>query len=178
MSVISKDLAGQIATKLTEASRIESDKLHVEFRELVTKFYEDQTPDEVKKCLKNNPDWISTKQSVRLHGHGFDWEYISTTRPIICNDRDGGDMKMTSKISDQLMTLKRKWEKAKDKYKTLKDETKQALLTLKTYNNIRKEIPLAAPMLPPPISNALVVSFDSLKRRLSNQPDSKKTVPN
>lgn len=174
MSKISNELAKQIAIKLTEKSRIVADKFHVEYRELVTELYEEQTPQEVKAALKKFPDWIYTSGSVKLNGNGFNFEWVSTTRNIVSNGNNL--LNLTSKIADKITAAKRKWEKAKKQYECLKDETKQALLALKTTNNIRKEIPIAAPMLPPPMSNALVCNFDSLKRRLINQPEVKKEI--
>lgn len=140
---------------------------------MATQFYEEQTPKDVKDLFKKYPVWFYTRTQIQCNGHGFNWEYITTTRPIICNGVSNATLTLTSKISDKLTSAKRKWEKAKDKYSKLKDEAKQALLTLKTFNNIRKELPEAAPMLPPPMSNALVVNFTSLKSRLNNQPDVK-----
>lgn len=171
MSVLSKDLARQIAVKLTEKSRIVAENLHVEYRELATSMYEDQTPDEIKAALKKYPDWFDSKCSMRVDEHGFNWEYITGVRRIACNSNSECLLKLTTKTAEKLLKAKRKWQKAKENYEKLKDETKNALLALKTYNNIRKELPEAAPFLPPPMSNALVVSFDSLKRKLNNQTD-------
>lgn len=171
MSRISNDLAGQIATKITEKSRLASEKAHLEYREAVTQLYEEQTPADVIKCKKNHPDWFYERGAVSFSGHGFSWENVATTRQVIANGGTYANLHLTAKIADKLMTSKRKWDKASKAYKELKDETKQALLTLKTFNNIRKELPEAAPMLPPPLSNALVVNFTSLKSRLNKQPD-------
>ena len=172
MSVISKDLAGQIAYKMTEKSRLAAEKLHVEFRELTTSQYEETIPEEVLKCFKKHPDWFETVESVSIHGNGFNHEYVSTTRQVITQlGRSSPIFQPISKIADKLTTAIRKWQKAKKEYENLKSESKQALLTLKTFSNIRKEIPLAAPMLPPPMSNALVVNFESLKKRLEKQPN-------
>ena len=177
MSVISKDLARQIATKLTEKSRIAKDELHKEYRQLVTDLYKEQVPDDVSKCFKNNPDWFYTQSSIRLDGHGFDWEYVATMGGnVIANGGSNAFLKLTSKTADKITNSKRKWEKAKDSYELLKDETVQALLALKTFANIRKELPEASPMLPPPMSNALVCNFDSLKKKLNKQPEILKPV--
>lgn len=176
MSVISKDLARQIATKLTEKSRIAAEKLHVEYRELVTHSYEEQTPTEVKSLFKKFADWFYTRGSIRLNGHGFNYEYISSTRNVICNSNNECNLLLTAKVAEKLVSAKRKWEKAKKVYEELKEESKQALLTLKTFNNIRKEIPAAASMLPPPMSNALVVNFESLKKRLDAQKETEKQL--
>jgi len=176
MSRISNELAGQIAHKLTEKSRLAAEKLHVEYRELVTSFYEEQTPDQVKKCFKDNCDWFYTRCEIRMDGHGFNWAWVTSTRPVICNNESYANLKLTSKVADQIISAKRKWEKAKEKYDNLKREAKQALLTLKTFSNIRKELPEASPMLPPPMSNALVVNFSSLKKQLAGQPEVKEAV--
>jgi len=173
MSVISKDLAGRIATKLTENSRIHSEKLKSDYEEMVTAVYEDLIPQEIKQAFKKYPEWIQTDSSVVLNSHGFNWERLSMKKQLPeCDDFRNG-ITLTAKIADKLVNAKRKWENGKKKYKELLEETKQALLALKTYNNIRKEMPLAASMLPPPMSNALVVNFDSLKKRLNKQPEIK-----
>jgi len=171
MSRISNDLAGQIAVKLTEKSRIAVKKLHEEYQAIATELYEDQIPNEVKEVFKKHPDWFYTRQSLYFTGQGFNYERVIPTRHIICNNGTDAHLKLTGAIASKLMTAKRKWEKAEKEYKLLKDESKQALLTLKTFNNIRKELPEAAPMLPPPMSNALVVNFNSLKSRLNKQPE-------
>lgn len=173
MPIISQDLANQIAFKLTEKSRIAADNLHVVFRELATKIYEDQTPQEIKNTFKKFPDWFEIRTQVVLNSHGFNWECVSTTRPVITNAYGKCHIKLTQALADKLSAAQSKWQKAKGKYEQLKKETKLALLALKTHKNIKEEFPEAAPMLPPPMSNALVVNFDSLKRKLRIQSDEK-----
>jgi hypothetical protein len=171
MSVISKDLAQQISTKLTEKSRLAVDALRKDYQTIATEIYEDQVPEEIKKAFKLYPDWFYTRQSLYFNGHGFSFERVTPIRHVICNNGTEANLKLTIKTSDKLMAAKRKVEKAEKEYKLLKEESKQALLTLKTFTNIRKELPEAASMLPPPLSNALVVNFNSLKTRLNKQPN-------
>jgi len=171
MSRISKELAGQIAFKLTEKSRIASEKLHVEFREVVTSIYEQQTPKEVSECFKKYPDWFYTANGIKLNGHGFNWDYVSSIRTVIANNGTNCYITMNDKNSKQIQVAKQKWIKSKEKYNSLKEEAEQALLALKTFNNIRKELPQAESMLPPPMSNALVCNFTSLKSKLNHQPE-------
>jgi len=143
MSVISKDLAGKIALKLTEKSRLLSEKLHADFREAVTIAYENSTPKEVVEVFKKHPDWFYTRSQIILEGNGFGYERISSQRPVVANCYSDANLKMTPQIADKLVKYKRKWEKSVKDYKELKSETEQALLSLKTYNNIRKEFPVA-----------------------------------
>ena len=176
MSVISKDLAGKIAYKLTEKSRLAAERLHVDFREAVTALYEKKTPKEISDLLKKHGDWIRTSTTIRLNGNGFSYEYVTATRKIINMANSDNYLEMTNTEADKLVNAKRKWEAAVKKYNLLKSDAEQAILTLKTFNNIRKELPEAAAMLPPPLSNALVVDFSSLKKQLAHQQEEKKEV--
>jgi hypothetical protein len=176
MSVISKDLAHKIAIKLTEKTSISVDNLKVSYQEIVTSEYEKQIPDEVKKCFLKHPDWFNCTSSIRFSGNGFNYECVTATRKIVCNNNSSANLKLNSAISDKIMAVKRKYDAEKDKYEKLLEETTQALLALKTYNNIRKELPQAIPYLPPPMSNALICNFDSLKNKLNKQPEVKKST--
>lgn len=176
MSRISKELAKQVSIKLTEKSRMAADELHTVYREIATSMYEDQTPKEVKDCFKKNAEWFYTRSSISLDGHGFRWESISATRPVICNNNQNATLELNSKNSTVLINAKRKWEKAKDEYKKLQKETETAIINLGTHARIKENFPLAEPMLPPPMSNALVCNFDSLTKRLQKQPEPKQKV--
>jgi len=176
MSRISKELAEQIATKLTEKSRIAVAELEKEYREIATIMYEDQTPKEVKDCFKKNAEWFYTRSYIQFDGHGFRWENVTTTRPVIANSNSSAKLDLNVKTSGILSAAKKKWEKASEDYNQLQRETKTALLNLGTTARIKENFPLAAPMLPPPMSNALVCNFDSLTKRLQKQPDVKQKV--
>lgn len=169
MSVISKDLAGQIAIKLTSKSSEYKEGLYEDFRNLAVLAYRESIPDEVMAMFKKYPDYIETTEGVRLDGNGFSREYVS----MIGQLPGTGNFKLSVKWAEKITTAKRKYEDAKKKYGELRRETESALLALKTINNIRKELPAAAPFLPPPISNALVCNFDSLKKKLQKQPEVK-----
>lgn len=173
MSRISKDLANQIAIKLTEKSRIAAEQLHKEYRELATEIYEEQTPKEIKDIFKKYPEWFYTRNCISFNGHGFRWENVSTTRPVICNSGSSANLDITAKMATALQASKRKWEKLNEDHKQLQRETETALLNLGTHARIKENFPLAAPMLPPPMSNALVCNFDSLTKRLQKQPEIK-----
>jgi hypothetical protein len=166
---ISQELAKQISFKLTEKSKSHVEALKKEYYKLAQHYYEAQIPDDIKNAFKKHPEWFYTRQIIEFSGHGFNWENIKADAPVICNDGTSAHLKLNEKSSSKLSTAKNKYKKAEEQYDSLRTETEQALLTLKTYKNIREELPEAAPYLPPPISNALVVNFDSLKKRLDKQ---------
>lgn len=171
MSRISQDLASQIAFKLTAKSRAAADLLKKEYQSLVYELYLEETPAEIKKMFTKYPEWFYTRQVVSFFGHGFRFESVTVEKPVIVNtsNRDA-NLTLTDAIANKLTKFKRKYEKADADCKELKRETEQALINLRTFQRIRENIPEAAPFLPPPMSNALVVNVDALNKKLAGQP--------
>jgi hypothetical protein len=174
MSRISQDVAGQIATKITQKSRDVVSALRKEYESAVKEAYVSQIPDEVQDTFKRHSEWFSTNNQVKLHGHGFNWEWVSFEGAVICNHHRECLLKMDDKLGTALMKYKRAWEKAKADCEELRSEALQALLSLKTYKNIRENMPAAIPFLPPPITNALIVNVDTINKKLAHQPTIKK----
>ena len=176
MSRISQEMAGRIAYKLTEKSKAIADNLHVEYRKSVMEFYKATLPKPVLAFFKTEfCEYVETTNSVILDGHGFSREHVSFIGALPSENGNTPRLNFNANDGAKFIAAKRKWEKADKEYKSLKEETTQALLALKTFNNIRKELPEAAPFLPPPISNSLVVNFDSLKKRLQKQAEISQT---
>lgn len=171
MAQLSKMVIDQIATKMVEKSKKYSDAMQKELETLVTEIYQDQVPEEVKKVFKSHCEYIETSQCVYLDGHGFNRETISMTKQMPAVTQYNQRLNLTAATADRIMKVKRKADKAKEDYKSLLQETQSALEALKTHKNIRENLPEAAAYLPPPMSNALVVSFDSLQKRLKKQPE-------
>lgn len=174
MAVLSKMAIEQIAQKMTEKSKKYSDQILKEYQVLATEIYETQIPDEVKKCFKNHSAYIETTQTLYLDGHGFNRDSVGMIKQMPATTAYNQHLNLTAAISDKLIKAKRKWEKAKEDYKTLVEETQSALYALKTAKNIRENLPEAIPYLPPPMSNALVVNFNALQKKLNKQPEVKK----
>lgn len=177
MSVLSKDLAKQIAKKLTQKSKDNVDFLLREYQQGVADAYEVSLPNDVLVFYKKYSKYTNSVLSIRMYGNGFNHEVVNIFKSLPNDDNSYyATFEPNAKVAEKLVKAKQKYEKAKKEYNILLEESEQALLTLKTYNNIRKELPEAAPYLPPPLSNALVVNFDSLKKRLNKQPEIKKEV--
>lgn len=177
MGQLSKQVIEQIATKMTEKSKKYVDACEKELKEVVTEVYAAQVPAEIMKVFKTHCEYIETTQTACLDGHGFSRENITMTKQLPSTCGYSTKLKLTTTTADQIMKVKIKRDKAKENYKNLVQETESALMALRTHKNVRENLPEAAAYLPPPpMSNALVVSFDSLQRRLRKQPDVLKTV--
>lgn len=178
MATLSKQVIENIAQKMTEKSKKFAEKLKNDYQEIVTFYMEAQAPDEVKKCFKNHPDYIETTGNAYLDGYGFNRESVSLNKQVPAITSYHASLNLTSAIADKILKAKRKYEKAKEDYKQLVQETESALFALKTHKNIRENLSEAIPYLPPPMSNSLVVNFDSLQKKLNKQPEVKETVTN
>lgn len=176
MAVLSKTVIESIAEKMTEKSRKYADSVNNELKELVTAIYEDQLPAAVKNLFKTHSEYLETTQSVFLDGNGFNREVITMTKRLPSTTSYNQKLSLTAAIADKIMKAKRKKEKADEDYRQLVQETGSALYALKTYKNIKENLPEAIPFLPPPMSNALVVNFAGLQKKLGKQPQIKAEV--
>ena len=171
MSRISRELAEQIAEKMTKDSREAVKLLLRQYEALVTETYEAQVPQAAKELLAKHPAWVCTGRFIFFEGHGFSRNNsVTATRPVIQQSESYARLSLTEKIADKLLKAKQKYDKANEAAEQLEHETVNALLSLKTIKNIREHLPAAAPFLPPPMSNALVVNFDTLLKKLERQP--------
>ena len=175
MGQLSKQVIEQIAVKMTEKSKKYAEAMEKELKEVVTEIYQDQVPAEVMKVFKTHCEYIETAQSLYLDGHGFNRENLTMTKQLPATSSYSQKLKLTAPIADRILKAKRKYDQAKKDYKSLVEEIENALFALKTHKNVRENLPEAAVYLPPPMSNALVVSFDSLQKKIRKQPEISKT---
>lgn len=163
---ISQSLACLIANKLVENKQKQVDAAQKELSTFVYDTYVSQTPDEVKELFKKHSEWFMTSKEVRVHGHGFNYDYFSVEKPVIMNCQNNtATIKLTEKISSKIQALQKQAVKLKDERNDLKSDIKTALLQLRTYKQIEKTFPEAAPWLPKQ-SMALVVDVEPIRRRL------------
>lgn len=175
MSVMSKHLANDLSFKLTEKTKAEASLVEKEYQRIVTEICESQVPEEIMKAFKSHCEYIETSSTAYLDSNGFSNTTVRLTRQVPAKTSSYIYPKLNNAIADKIMSAKKKSDKAYADYVDLKDEVYNMLLALRTYNNIRKELPEAAPYLPPPMSNALVINIAPLRRKLAKQlPDAPK----
>lgn len=178
MATLSKIAIENIAEKMTEKSKQYKNELFKKYSDLVAHIYQAQIPDEIKEIFKTHPEYIETTSHICLDGHGFNRELVDVGKQLPSKSHYAAYVNLTAPIADKIIKAKRKWEKARDDYKQLYQETESALMALKTNKNIRENLPEAIPYLPPPMSNSLVVNFESLQNRLNTQPEIKDIITN
>ena len=164
---MTKELAKQIARKLTVKKIEVSNQIFIDYRQAVTDAYIKQTPKEVAETFKKHPDWFYTRSGISFSGHGFRWETVTATEQVICNSRSDANLNLDDKLAAKLTNLKRKNENAVAAYNALVDEIETALFNLRTFANVEKNFPEAIPFLPASTSTALMVNFDALRKKIA-----------
>lgn len=163
---MTKDVAHQIAIKLTEEKAKSVEQLHLDYKEYITQAYISQTPESVLEAFKQHPDWFYTRSGIEFSGNGFRWENVASTQIIICNGGTSANLTLTDTIAKKAMKLKTKWEDEYKKLKDLKSKIEVALFGLRTYAQIEKNLPEAVPYLPKQTSMELMVNFDTLRKEI------------
>lgn len=163
---MTKDVAHQIAIKLTEEKAKSVEQLHLDYKEYITQAYISQIPESVLEAFKQHPDWFYTPSAIQFNGNGFNWENVYATTPIICNGGTSANLTLTEAIAKKAMKLKNKWMDENKKLKDLNCKIEVALFGLRTYAQIEKNLPEAVPYLPKQTSMELMVNFDTLRKEI------------
>jgi len=156
---------------MTEGSRKKVDELKKEYGEAAKQMYLSDIPAKVMEVFKTHSEYFETTTNLYLDGHGFNRDSVDFVGSLPSMKSYSCPLKLTAARGETLVKMKRKYVAAKQAYKDLVDETETALLTLRTFARIRETLPEAAPFLPPPMSNSLVVNFDTLQKKLKAQPE-------
>lgn len=164
--VISKSLADLIADKLVVNKEKQVKEFEKEFRDYVYDTYISQTPKEVLELFKKQADWFYTQQGVMLDGYGFNWNYVSVRTPVIVNTPSGrAKLKFNKEVAAKCESLQNKWKKAEGELKQFTKDIYHVLLQLRTYKQIEKTFPEAAPFLPKQ-SLAIVPDISPIRKKL------------
>lgn len=148
---ISKDTAASVARRLTVKAEENVKSLESEFISLVVEAYLDQQPKEAVEMAKKYPEHFCFTDNICVDGCGFSREYFDVgERNVISNVEHykQANMKMTHKVAGPLLKARDKWKKAQAEYAKLKNETRIALLNLRTTTRIQSALPIAMQYLP------------------------------
>jgi len=163
MSRITKEIAYQVAKKLTEEKQKEIDLLNKSMGELVYSVVLKTIPEEVITCYNKHKTYFDTNSSVRFNGNGFNFQYFNMPKSLPLPDR------MISPNDEDSKGILAQFNNIQNKDKELKllrKEIEVALFNLRTYNQVEKEFPEAFPHLPKPPNTALIVNIKSIREKL------------
>ena len=78
MSRITKDIAHEVARKLTSKKTEEINKIEKELQLKLEGFLLEKVPKEIMDLFKKHPNYFEKTSSFRISGNGFNYEYLQT----------------------------------------------------------------------------------------------------
>jgi hypothetical protein len=171
---ISKENAQRIARALTKKTYDKWKKAEAAVPQYVTALYESKMPADVKKFVKDHPEYISTTPTIYLDGVGLGYNVSERASKCMPRNSGGGSscrMKLTNEEAETLVQLRRAKQDAEKAWEDLYRDTTNAILALGTHKKIAEQFPQAANLLPdsPAKVMALIPNLDGLAAKLKNQ---------
>lgn len=163
MSRITKQIAENVAIKLTEKQAKEIKDLQSELKDKFTEIYLKTIPKEVLDLFKKHPDFMETRSSMQLQGNGFNYQYIGLNASYPCKNHVFTPSPQDAKI---LLSQINDVYNKKSELSKLKLEIETLVFGLRTYAKVKSEFPEAAPFLPKATSTALMVNISDLRKKL------------
>lgn len=174
MSVISKEKAQQTAKQLCAKHKEKIAKMQVDFKTFVMNEYNKTVPKHILNSFKKNRDFFRTCETININGAGFGHNgyyqiYTPDTKKVINNSGNYyATFKVSGKLNDTIIDMKRSVETAEEKYKSLYKETVTALLNLKTIKRITEQFPEAIPCFPAQVYPVpVVLNIDKLRKEFA-----------
>jgi hypothetical protein len=166
---ISKQLAKEIAAKLTVKARNVAEEAFKKRSDYVHGVCLKKTPRAIINAFKNHREYFGTCTSVLVEGNGFKWQYVQLVKPAFLISPSSDTLRLDlsgKKVCEEFTALHRAWVKADEEYKKLFSEVETALLGLKTHSAIEKHFPEAKPYLPKQQCMALQINLEPLRAKL------------
>jgi hypothetical protein len=164
MSRITKEISKQVALKLLEKKKESLIFFKKKLDDYFTLLVESKTPKDVLSVFENNRNYFKTQDNFYVKYNGSNYCFLDTNRLLPC-DRNKC-FEFTQKEIEKLLALKQRYDDASEEYSSSLLKIEIALINLKTYNNVFKELPEAYPFLPQKMSDKLAVNIQDIRELL------------
>lgn len=167
MSIVTKELASNLAKKICEKANSEAQKLLEEISKELTEICMKDVPDEVKEVFKKYPTWIDQTWNVQMHGTGWNYEWFNVG-PVPAEKGHRINLTIENKaLNDAILKKWKSYEKQIDKIKSLKREYENCFLQLRTFKKVEAAFPELKNFLPQKENNMqLIPAIDKLQQQL------------
>lgn len=166
MSRITKTIASEIALKLTQAKRIELEKLNLELTNFYYEFAKKQVPTDIFNFYTKNRRYFKTTNKIRFIGNGFNYETVYFNPCLPNADDYYMSIEPSKEIADEIL-LKQKTIKTKKVFlENLETEIENTLLSISSYKRCENEFPEAFKLLPTKTNNQLIVNVSDIRKKL------------
>jgi hypothetical protein len=163
MSRITKEIAREVAEKLTAKKLKEIQNLDLKQKTILHEFITEKIPKDVMSVYLVRPNYFKTYSSFSVCGNGFDYKHLSTLNylPFF-----GGSFEPSQEQAKKLNEVLNEKDNLKVKYFKLVKEIETLLYSLRTYSKVNLEFPEATPFLPENICNKLMVNISDIRSEL------------
>jgi len=166
---ITKELAGKIATEITNPIKVEMEKIDTEISEIVCSDYLKSVPDEVLKVSKKHYQYFNDNNSQFLYtgtGLGNCGTYIAGDIPRDERGTYRDYFKVSDSSAKRIVKLLNNKKNLREKLDRMIEQTKSILLSLRTYKKIQTEFPEAAKYLPEKTTTTLAIPIENLRKEI------------
>lgn len=164
MSRITKELAEQVAFKMTVEKKKEVEFLRKELQDYIRNYAISLLPKEVLKMFKSHPEYFSKQSNIQFVGNGFHYDsfYFGDSLPI----KDARTLPDNT-TAKAVLSIKNKLDIKEKEVRCLNSEIANALYNLRTYSNVEKNFNEAFAFLPKVKNESLIVNVDSIRKKLN-----------
>lgn len=165
MSVVTKEIAKEIAKILTAKKADKVEKMEKSFSNKVLAAYNKSLPQSIRAAFKSHPQYFRGGSYINLSGNGWSHRQVSLGDRVV-HPKDGAYWSPQAEVNQMLTKLDYEIQDAKKEIATLVTEIESALLSLRTYKRIEEKFPEAFKVIPEKVSTALIVNLDEVRAKL------------
>jgi len=162
---ITKQIADDVAKKLTEKKSKELEELKSKLSDLVKKEYDKKIPTEVIELAKLYPSYFDFNRYVRLNGNGWSYKNIELKGTVI-SQNGSSHLEPDNKASLAIKSISDKVDDMNANISRLKTDVSNAIYNLRTYAKVSENFPEAISFLPKQQNTALQLNISDIKQRL------------
>ncbi|HYH13984.1 MAG TPA: hypothetical protein VD794_02120 [Flavisolibacter sp.] len=165
MSRITKTIAEQVAIKLTEKKSYHLEVLKAQLEDLATNIKIGYIPTDVLKAYRKNSKYFKSCTSEYFRGPGLGHYESFRYNQSLPHTSEG--VKVNELEAQSLIQQRDKIEDLQNTINKIKLDVENALLALRTYNNVEKEFPEAFEHLPSRTTTALSININDVRKQLA-----------
>lgn len=176
MSIVTQKIARSVARKLSEGALLEYEKARYEFKTLIFKEYINTIPTEISKADKTNPEYFQHTSIIKVIGSGFNHDDVNTPDIVPVINNSGNYyciLSISEEASEKAQKLRSKYTKLEGRYKQLRENIYQSLISLRTYKRVEEYLPEAVQFLPEIKKLEITLNFGDLRKEISNYSNTK-----
>lgn len=163
MSRITKQIAEDVAVKLTKKQALEIEKLQKDMKQKFTEIYLKTIPKEIMDLFEKYPKYFEKRSSFQISGNGFQYQQLHTDKDYPSSQYS---YSLKEKDASLMLGLMNTLDDKKNELYKLKKEVANLLFNLRTYAKVNSEFPEASPFLPKTVTTALMVNISDLREKL------------